>query len=329
MANPLSRGLRKEQRAFLGRDRVAWGEHLDRVRAFLGEGLQSADPARPVLILGAGSGLEVPWALAPPRTTGWDADPWSRARTFLRHRRWAPWVFEDLTGGFAALSALALRAVAEPWSGRLRDRQAAARRLAGLLPSLVPEPAALRAWIASHRPAAILAANVMGQFGAVADRMVEAAFGKSSPWEEDPERPDPLAEALEAWTRRAVEAFLAVLAESEAALWLIHDRGVVFGSAPLELGPWADPWTGQLRGGRDGLEVSDPLGGLDVQAFLSVAGRDLRRRDRWLWPLSRDQRHVVEALVLGPRPQRCGVGQPLSPRAGSTAILSFPGDDLA
>ncbi len=81
MSKPLSRLLRREQFAFLARDHSAWGDHLDRVRAFLGEGLQSADPGRPVLILGAGSGLEVPWALAPADTTGWDGDPWSRLWT--------------------------------------------------------------------------------------------------------------------------------------------------------------------------------------------------------------------------------------------------------
>ncbi|MFN7959400.1 MAG: hypothetical protein U0P46_13890 [Holophagaceae bacterium] len=70
MSKPLSRLLRREQWAFLARDRSAWGEHLGRVRGFLGEGLQAADPDRPVLILGAGPGLEVPWALAPPATTG-------------------------------------------------------------------------------------------------------------------------------------------------------------------------------------------------------------------------------------------------------------------
>ncbi|WP_291272890.1 hypothetical protein [Geothrix sp.] len=300
MSKPLSRLLRLEQTAFLARDRTAWGPHLARVRGFLGEGLQAADPARPVLILGAGSGLEVPWGLAPTGTTGWDADPWSRARTALRHRRWAPWVFEDLTGGLGDLAAAARRAVAEPWSGRHRDPQTAALRLAGLVPFLRPDPAALRAWIEVHRPGTILAANVMGQFGAVAERVVEGAFGKASPWAADAERSDPLAEALEAWTRRALEAFLETLAGSGAALWLVHDRGVAFGPGSLELGPWTDPWMAQLRGGVEGLEVSDPLMGLDVGAALRAAGRDPHRRDRWVWPLAPDQRHVVEALASLP-----------------------------
>ena len=313
MAKVLSRLLRREQRAFLARDRAAWGPHLDRVRAFLGEGLQAADPARPVLVLGAGAGLEVPWDRAPAGTWGWDADPWSRVRTALRHRRWAPWVFEDLTGGLAALDAAARRAVAEPWSHRRRDPATAARRLAGLLPSLQPDPEALRAWIGAQRPGTILAANVMGQFGAVAERVVEAAFGQASPWEGDPERPDPLAEALEGWTRRALEAFLGALADSGAALWLVHDRGVIFGPGPLDLGPWTDPWAAQLRGGGE-LEVSDPLAGLEVAAFLGPQ-QALLRRDRWLWSLAPGQRHLVEALAApaipvatvnpcpGPRPQ--------------------------
>lgn len=299
MANPLDRLLRREQAAFLARDRAAWGEHLDRVRAFLGEGFQTADPERPVLVLGAGSGLEVPWALAPPHCTGWDADPWSRARTLLRHRRWLPWVVDDLTGGLADLASAAHRAVGEPWSGRKRAPRAAALRLAGLLPSLQPQPRALQAWIDTHRPGTILAANVMGQFGAVAEAVIEEAFGKVTPWNEDPEQPDPLAQALEAWTRRAVAAFLHTLALSQADLWLVHDRGVVFGEGPLELGPWTDPWPGQLLGGRAPLEVSDPLAGLDVQAALATGDLVPRRRERWLWPLAPEQRHLVEALALG------------------------------
>src|SRR5664279_5736912 len=177
MSKSLSRLLRREQFAFLARDKRAWDEHLARVRAFLGEGLQAADQARQVLILGAGTGLEVPWALAPPGTTGWDADPWSRVGTALRHQRWTPWVFEDLTGGLAELEALTRRAVAEPWSGRHRSQGAAAKRLTGLLPSLQPHPAALKTWIAERRPGTILVANVMGQFGVVAERLVESTFG--------------------------------------------------------------------------------------------------------------------------------------------------------
>jgi hypothetical protein len=297
MTKCLSRLLRREQIAFLARDRSGWGEHLDRVHAFLGEALQAADPARPVLILGAGTGLEVPWELAPPGTTGWDADPWSRLGTALRHRRWAPWVFEDLTGGLAELEAMARRAVLEPWSGRARDRERAKRRLAGLLPSLKPDPAALQTWILRNRPGTILAANVMGQFGVVAERVLETAFG-SAPWEPDPERSDPLAEALEAWTQRAITGFLEVLRGSEADLWLVHDRAVVFNSGTLELGPWEETWPGQLRPEGPSLEAGDALAGVDVLRCLQGNGLAPDRKGRWLWPVAAGQRHLVEALAL-------------------------------
>ena len=266
MSKPLSRLLRREQWAFLARDRSAWGEHLARVRAFLGEGLQAADPSRPVLILGAGSGLEVPWALAPPDTTGWDADPWSRARTALRHRRWAPWVFADLTGGLAELEATARRAARESWTGRRRDPEVAALRLAGLLPSLWPDPAPLRAWIAAHRPGTILVANVMGQFGVVAERLVESAF-------------------------------LEVLAESGADLWLVHDRAVIFSGGGLELGPWEEVWGRQLTSEGAPIEASDALAGLELPPLLTAGGREVVRRERWLWPVAPGQRHLIEALV--------------------------------
>jgi len=296
MSKPLSRLLRREQFAFLARDRADWEDHLARVRAFLGEGLQTADPARPVLILGAGSGLEVPWALAPPGTTGWDADPWSRWWTALRHRRWAPWVFEDLTGGLAELEATARRSVAEPWSGHRRDAETAARRLAGLLPSLHPLPQALRTWIQVHRPGTILVANVMGQFGVVAERLVEATFGLA-PWETDPERPDPLAVALDAWTRRTVEAFLGALRESEADLWLVHDRAVVFSGGDLHLGPWEPDWTHQLQSAQAAIEAGDALAGVEVAALLAAPGRELTHLERWVWPLAPGQRHLIETVV--------------------------------
>ncbi len=296
MSTPLTRLLRQEQFAFLTRDHSAWGGHLDQIRAFLGEGLQSAEPARPVLVLGAGSGLEVPWALAPPGTTGWDADPWSRCWTALRHRRWAPWVFEDLTGGLSELEAAVRRSVAEPWSGRRRGREQAILRLAGLLPSLQPDPTALRAWIAARRPGTILSANVMGQFGVVAERLVEALF-KGSPWSPDPDLADPLAEALDAWTRRATVAFLAVLEESGADLWLVYDRAVLFTEEPLGLGPWEDRWTQQLKGA-ERLEVSDPLPGLDVLNLLGETERIPFRAQRWLWPVAPGQQHLVEAVAF-------------------------------
>ncbi len=294
MSKPLSRLLLREQLAFLSRDHSSWGEHLDRVRSFLAEGLQVADPARPVLILGAGSGLEVPWALAPAGTTGWDADPWSRVWTALRHRCWPPWVFEDLTGGLADLAATASRSALEPWSGRRRDRESARRQLAGLLPSLQPKPHALATWIAAHRPGSILVANVLGQFGVVAERIVEAALGWV-PWDPDPERADPLAEALEDWNRRSIAALLGVLRDSGAELWLVHDRAVVFSGGPLELGPWEASWARQLQ---SEAEASDALAGVDVPESLLGPGLELTRKERWIWPLAPGQRHLVEALAF-------------------------------
>ena len=300
MSKPLSRLLRREQRAFLARDRAGWTAHLARIRAFLGEGLQAADPGQPVLVLGAGAGLEVPWDQAPASTVGWDAEPWSRLRTLLRHRRRVPWVFEEATGGLVDLEATVRRAVMEPWSKRRRDPTTAARRLAGLLPSLQPRPAALAAWIEAHRPGTILAANLMGQFGVLAETLVEAAFAPASPWVGDPERPDPLAEALEAWTIRTVTAFLDTLAVSEADLWLVHDRAVVFSGGALTLGPWVDPWTLQLRAEAGTLEARDALAGVDVRVALARRGRAVVRAERWLWDLAPGQRHLVEALHARP-----------------------------
>ena len=292
---PLKQDLAREQRAFLGRNRAGWGPHLDQIRAFLGEGLRGS--AQPALVLGAGSGLEVPWSLAPQGTTGWDADPWSRLRTLLRHGRFAPWVFEDLTGGMATFSATALRGARQSWSGRLRRPEKAAARVAGLLRTLDPQPEPLRSWLASHRPGTVLVANVMGQFGVVAQRAVDKAFGHRNPWLTDPELLDPLEEAVNAWTVRAVKAFLAALGESGADLWLCHDRGVVFTQGPLSLGPITDPWTAQLRSAFP-LEVSDPLCGFDVlQAF---PGRKVEQHQRWLWDLGPGQTHVMESLRVRP-----------------------------
>ena len=285
--------LAREQRAYLGRDRSLWGPHLEGTRAFLGEGLASARDG--LVILGAGSGLEIPWALAPRGATGWDADPWSRMRTLARHRVWAPWEFQDLTGGMAELADTAARAARQPWSGRTRATRTAARRLAGLIRSLDPAAAPLAAWLRRHRPGTVVVANVMGQFGVLAQRSVEKAFGPASPWVADPEDPggDPLDEAVRGWTARAVSAFLAVLAESGADLWLVHDRGVLFGSAPVALGPLREPWTAQLQADRE-LEAEDPLCGVDVLA--AFPGRERERHQRWLWPVAAGQTHVMEAL---------------------------------
>lgn len=291
----LPRLLAREQQAFLARDRADWEEHLQRVRAFLGTGLRGGDSA---LILGAGSGLELPWEVAPPRSTGWDADPWSRLRTALRHRRWPEWCFGDLTGGLAELEATARRCVAQSWSGKRRDPRAAALRLAGLLPSLRPEPLILRNWISAHRPEAILSANVMGQFGPVARRLVETLFAPFEPWQADPELPDPLFDALEGWVRRAIEAHLAVLDASDAELWLVYDRALLPTEQPLRLdATWTEAWAAQLRSEGPRLEAGDPLVGLDP--LWQFPSRPRLHAERWLWPLGPEQLHLVEAVAFG------------------------------
>lgn len=293
----LARDLAAEQQAFLGRDRARWGGHLDQARGFLGEGLRAADPRAPVLVLGAGSGLEVPWRLAPASAVGWDGDPWSRLRTWLRHGRFPPWVFGDLTGGLDALAALAWRTAREPWSGRIRATRAATRRLAGLAGDLEPRPGPLRAWIGEHRPGTILAANVMGQFGVVAQRTVERAFAGRHPWTPDPDLPDPLEEAIQAWTAKAVRAFLGALLDSGADLWLLHDRAVLFGDAPVALGPMEKDWTAQLRTDCV-LEASDALCGVDP--LEETGSRDVSQHLRWIWPVARGQTHVMEAMRIRP-----------------------------
>jgi hypothetical protein len=294
MPNPLRSLLAREQRAFLGRPRRDWGEHLDRIRAFLGQGLQAADPGRPVLLLGAGSGLEVPWEMAPRGTVGWDADPWSRLRTALRHRRWSPWVFEDLTGGFQDLEDLLHRNRVRPGSEHPIRPEVAIARLAGLLPTLHPAATALATRLESLRPGTLLSANVMGQFGVLAQRLVERAFGGTSPWNPDPELPDPLADAVEAWTAQAIRAYLGALAGSGAQLWLVHDRAVFHGAADLDLGPFTPRWQDQVRG-RGEVEASDALAGLDVP---HVLGREPDLAARWLWPVAPGQVHLMEAMAF-------------------------------
>jgi len=289
------RFLAREQGAFLARERPEWTEHLARVRGFLGAGLERVEPGRRVLILGAGSGLEVPWSRAPRGTVGWDADPFSRMRTFLRHGRWAPWVFADITGAFGALQAAAERSVRESWSGRRRRSEAARLRLAALLPSLPVDPVPLRDWIHRHRPCSILAANFMGQLSPLAQRLVERAFAPEDPWEVDADRRDPFGEALEAWTARLVESLLELLASSGAELWLVHDRAVLDGARPLSLGAFAADWKAQLQG-EGPLEAWDPLAGVDVSR--SLQERVPLHQERWLWPLAPDQLHIVEALAF-------------------------------
>jgi hypothetical protein len=143
----------------------------------------------------------------------------------------------------------------------------------------------------------------MGQFGVVAERVVETVFG-CAPWERDPERADPLAEALDDWTRRTVTAFLGALQESAADLWLVHDRAVVFSGGALELGPWDDAWSNQIRSMEAPLEASDALAGVNVPHTLEGSRLTLVRKDRWIWPVAPRQRHLVESLHL--RPSRLG-----------------------
>lgn len=290
----LSRLLAQEQRAFLHRPREAWGDHLAQARAFLGEGLQRADPDRPVLILGAGAGLEIPWRWAPKSAVGWDADPWSRVLTLLRHGRYPEWVFEDLTGGLSALEALAQRTGRLPVSGRRRPADRAARRLAGLLPSLRPEPEALRRWIERRRPGTILVANVLGQIGSVAQRLLEGALGGPALWDEDAEGQTPLVPALDAWTLRTLEVVLDGLSQSGAELWMLHDRAVIWGDPVLSLGPLQEDWVAQLQAPGT-LELSDPLCGLDIRGRFK--GRTELRFERWLWPVGTGQLHMIEALA--------------------------------
>lgn len=286
----LAQRLAREQRAFLARPRRDWGPHLDQARDFLGGLLAAADPGRPVLVLGAGAGLEVPWARAPRGTVGWDADPWSRLRTALRHRRWPAWHFEEVTGAIGPLAAAARRAARETWSGRVRCPEAAQARLAALLPTLPADCAVLRSVLADLRPGTVLAANLMGQFGEVAHREVEAAFAPLDPWDEAPE----LEAAFQAWHCRVITAFLEVLGQSGAALGLLHDRAVLEGPQVPTLGGFADRWVDQLRGAGP-VEAHDPLAGLDVLAALAPRRPALARR--WWWPVGPGQVHLVEALA--------------------------------
>lgn len=301
-----------EQRHFLRRSRRQWGEHLARTRSFLGSGLQAADPKRPVLILGAGSGLEIPWSLAPPLTHGWDADPWSRIRTALRHQRWAPWHFGDFTGRLEALYQTICRNLPPPASRQDPAKMAVARRrVAGLLPGLAHQPQALRGTLEALEPGTILLANVAGQIGVVAQRWVEAAFRPASPWEADPEVQDPLAEALDAWIAQTLRLLMQTLQESGAALWMVHDRMTFAGEAHLSLGAFHNNWRDQIKGS-GWLDAADPLVGLDFPELLL---RTPDRWERWLWPLADDQVHLMEAMAfsasegsaVGGFPARCTV----------------------
>jgi len=293
MFDPLQTTLAREQKAFLARDRAAWMDHLERVRGFLGMGLERAKATRPTLILGAGSGLEVPWSRAPKGTVGWDGDPFSRLRTVLRHGRWAPWVFGDITGALGPLRAAAQRAMRETWSDRRRPREIARRRLAALLPSLSVAPTALEGWITHRRPGLVLGANFMGQLAPLAQRMIEGVFAPEEPWDSDPDAPDFLAEALDLWTARLLRQLLTTLERSGAELWLVHDRVVLGGEVSVRLGEFHADWRCQLQA-EGPLEAWDPLAGVDVVAALGT--RSPLRQERWLWPVGPGQLHLVEAI---------------------------------
>ena len=296
MFDPLQSTLAREQKAFLARDRSAWGDHLAHVRDFLGAGLDRADPGCPTLILGAGSGLEVPWNRAPRGSVGWDGDPFSRLRTLLRQGRWAPWVSGDITSAFGPLRAAAQRAVRESWSGRRRPREIARKRLAALLPFLPVAPTALEAWIRDRRPGMILGANFMGQLAPLAQRIIEGIFAPEDPWDSNPDEPDFLAEALELWTARLLRQLLFTLESSGSELWLVHDRAVLGGETPVGLGEFHPDWRRQLQA-TGPLEAWDPLAGVDVGAVLEA--RLPLRQERWLWPVGPGQLHLVEALAAG------------------------------
>lgn len=290
--------LFQEQAAFLRRPRRDWADHLDRARGWFGEALAESPAGRPVLVLGAGWGLEVPWSLAPKGTVGWDADPLSRVGTFLRHGRWAPWRFGDFTGALGPLEDLIRRTVHQPWDGRRREASGALTRLALLLPGLPLAPSPLEAWIREHRPGLILSANVAGQLAPVARALVSRAFQPMNPFPEDPEAPDPLGEALEGFAARLVRDHFRVLAESGAELCVLYDRAVAFeGDLACDPG-WTEDWRDQIRA-TGSLELSDPLCGVDPSAELS--GLAPKAAARWVWPLGPGQVHLMEARRLEPQ----------------------------
>jgi hypothetical protein len=290
----LKRLFAKEQISFLRRPRRHWGAHLRQAREFIGAALKNADPAGKALVLGAGWGLEVPWRLAPKDTAGWDADPLSRLGTFLRHMRWPPWVFEDVTGALAELDKVACRMQMFDGTWTYRPAEAAARRLAGLLPSIAPRLGLLQRWLQENKPCTVICANMLGQIKPVAYKIAENAFEKRNPWIDDQDRRDPLQEELDAFATKMARAVLATLRQSGANLCLLHDRGVIHQEADLALGEWADPWTAQLRTSADSLEVSDPLPGIDV--LQEMKELKCRRRARWIWPVGPAQIHIIEAL---------------------------------
>ncbi|MCL1894226.1 MAG: hypothetical protein FWG02_08345 [Holophagaceae bacterium] len=294
----LNRLFALEQLAFLRRPRKHWNTHLNLAREFIATALKTADPSRPILILGAGWGLEIPWRLAPKSTVGWDADPWSRLGTFFRHFRWAPWVFKDITGTFQELARVSRRV--QTIEGRLvrRPVPVAAKRLAGLLPSVIPSPMALETWIQNKQPSTIICANILGQIKPMASKIIEVAFKPNSPWVIDPELPDSLNDALDVWVARVLKCILGIFQKSGSNLYLLHDRGVIHQDADLALGEWEDSWIEQIKSIEKHLEASDPLSGVDMLVELNKF--TCHSKKRWIWPLGSKQIHIVEALVLRP-----------------------------
>ena len=291
----LNRLFASERRSFLRRSRKHWGNHISRAREFIGSALTNADPERPVLILGAGWGLEIPWHLAPAATTGWDADPFSRLGTFISHRRWPPWVFGDITGALAELDRVSRRVQYVEGKYTLRPTPDAAKRLAGLMPSVIPSSKQLDAWIQENHPGTIICANILGQIRPLAYKVVESAFKPRLPWQVDQDLADPLQNALEAWTARTLRAILDVLRKSGSSLYLLHDRGVINQDADLALGQWADSWLEQLNTSESCLEIIDPLSGIDF--LKELCELPCQTKKRWIWHLGPGQTHVVEALA--------------------------------
>jgi hypothetical protein len=185
-----------------------------------------------------------------------------------------------------------------PGRWTLRPPQAAAKRLAGLLPSVPAAPRALNKWIREHGPGTIICANVLGQLRPLAQRIIEKAFKPMSPWAADPDMRDSLQEALDEWIAKMLKSILDALKNSNSALCLLHDRAVIHQDADIALGEWDDSWQGQLKTSERLLEASDPLSGVDF--IEELGGLPCRAKERWIWPLATRQMHIVEALAYGP-----------------------------
>jgi hypothetical protein len=202
-----------------------------------------------------------------------------------------------MTSAFNELDKVSRRSAVIPGRWTLRPSHSAAKRLAGLMPSIPVAPRALREWIGEHRPGTIVCANVLGQLKPMAQRIIERAFRPMSPWVSDPELKDPLQEALDIWIAKLLKAILDVLRDSNSTLCLLHDRAVIHQEADIALGGWDDSWGGQIKTSEVILEASDPLSGVDFVAELN--GLPCRRKERWIWPLAPKQIHIVEALAYG------------------------------